>query len=122
MTDWKRDTRTPEEQVDKWYRAVLFRNFQGEVPEATVSHGKVVNAGELHARTEVIREQVIPRDELIMELVDRLSIAATESMPHRYYCRITEQGTGCDCGHGDRTLVIRRTLTKARSHGYTPER
>ena len=94
MTDWKKDPRTPEEQAkEKYFEAVLGNPDGG--------------TNLMLAHIACLRSEVIPRDELIMELVE--------------VCERIRNLADVDAD--ERSVIVRDVLTKARTHGYnTPER
>lgn len=107
MTGWKRDTRTPEEQAKERLGATKF-------DDERLQHR---TSGERAGYATAIREQVIPRDELIMELVAELIKARTEL----FSCRPYLPPSGWSLAH-ERVQNADKMITKANEHGYTPER
>ena len=49
------------------------------------------------------------------ELLEALEVANCEGLKHRSDCMISQQGTGCTCGHRDRVVMIRAAIAKATS-------
>lgn len=91
MTDWKKDSRTPEDQASELYP------IRGNPIPPDVSHRRI-------AHVDCIRSEVIPRDELIEQLVEQIDVMRKSLATY-----------------GPHPLIDNWTsklLTKAQAHGY----
>ena len=98
MTDFKKDTRTPQEQAEARYPDDC-ENLQGH------THRTEFQRGRMHGCLDCITEQVTPRDEFIAELVGHMEVMRKSLAtygPHPIIDSYTD-----------------RLQTKARERGYT---
>ena len=104
MTDFKKDTRTAEEQAEARYPDDC-ENLQGH------THRTEFQRGRMHGCLDCITEQVTPRDEFIEELVEALK---------RSQDTIFRLADGPDrVPWGEQLDANDIILTKARERGYT---
>ncbi len=100
MSDWKKKAHTPEKDAVDVY---------GTYPD---------NAERRIAHVDCLRSQVIPRDELIEELLEALRKSDSYAEHDELCAARHSDSSGCDCGllqHFDKSSEL---LIKAYSHGY----